>query len=307
MNVHKNATLTPRGRRLLVRWVTEDGVSVADASTRLGISRTTAYRWLRRAAVTADLGDRSSRPHRLARQHPRALRRRIVKRRHQRWSSLRIARTEALPVATVVTMLRRWGLNRLPPLRPKEPVVRYERQRAGELLHVDVKKLARITRGPGHRIHGDRTTRVAGAGWEYAHVAIDDASRLAYVELLPDETALTAAAFLCRALRWFGRRRITIERLLTDNAGIYRSRVHTAVTRAAQIRQLFTRPYRPCTNGKAERFIRTLLNEWAYARPYHTSTHRAQALPTYLLYYNSQRPHGGIGYLTPQQRLAHCR
>ena len=199
MNVHKNATLTPRGRAALVRLVTHQGLSVSAASARIGVSRTTVYRWLCRAT---EFGDRSSRPRRLARLHP-----------------------------------------------------------PGELLHVDVKKLARITRGPGHRIHGDRRTRVAGAGWEYAHVAIDDASRFAYVELLPDETAVTATGFLHRALRWYWRRRIRVERVMTDNAKAYHSHVHTAATRAAGVRQRFTRPYRPCTNGKAERFIRTLLTE----------------------------------------------
>jgi transposase InsO family protein len=304
VNVHKNATLTPRGRAALVYLVTHDGLSVTAASTRIGVSRTTVYRWLRRATA---FGDRSSRPRRLARLHPRAVRRRVVKHRARRWSSLRIARTEGLPVATVVTMLRRLGLNRLPPIQPAEPIVRYERAHAGELLHVDVKKLARIARGPGHRIHGDRRKRVEGAGWEYAHVAIDDASRLAYVELLPDETATTATAFLYRALRWYWRRRIRVARLMTDNAKVYHSHVHTAATRAAGIRQIFTRPYRPCTNGKAERFIRTLLTEWAYARAYHTSARRTAALAPYLSYYNTKRPHGGIGFITPQQRLAICR
>jgi transposase InsO family protein len=204
-------------------------------------------------------------------------------------------------------MLRRWGLNRLPSLRPPEPIVRYERVHAGELLHVDVKKLGRITRGAGHRIHGDRRRRVEGAGWEFVHVAIDDASRMAYVEVLADETAVSATAFLERAVRWFRRRRVTIQRVMTDNARAYRSHLHAAFTRAAGIRQLFTRPYRPCTNGKAERLIRTLLNEWAYGRSYHTSHRRTAALIPYLRYYNTQRPHGGIGFTTPQRRLAACR
>lgn len=182
MNVHKNASLTPRGRAALVRFVEVEGLSVLEVSQRLGLSRTTVYRWLRRAT---EFGDRSSRPRRLARQHPRAVRRRVEKHRQQRWSLLRIARAEGLPIPTVVTMLRRWGLNRLTPLTPREPIVRYERTRAGELLHVDVKKLARITRGPGHRIHGDRRTKVEGAGWEYLHIAIDDASRLAVLRAPP--------------------------------------------------------------------------------------------------------------------------
>lgn len=289
---------------MLVRLVIVEGLSAQAVGLRMGVSRTTVYRWVRRAA---ELEDRSSRPRRFARQHPRAVRHRVRKHRERRWSSLRIARVEGLPVATVVTMLRRWGLNRLPPLRSPEPIVRYERARAGELLHVDVKKLARITRGPGHRIHGDRRAKVEGAGWEYLHIAIDDASRLAYVELLPDETAVTAVAFLERALRWYRRRRIVIERLMTDNAKAYRSHLHTALTRAAGIRQIFTRPYRPCTNGKAERFIRTLLTEWAYARSYNSSARRTATLKPYLRYYNTQRPHGGIGFITPQRRLAACR
>lgn len=302
MNIHKNATLTPRGRARVVHRVRVQGVPVALVAAEAGVSRQTIYRWLARAAFE----DRSSRPTRLARQHTRAVRRRVQRLRARRWSSLRIARVEGLPIPTVVTMLRRFGLNRLPPVRPVEPIVRYEHATPGALLHLDVKKLARITRGPGHRIHGDRTTRVYGAGWEYVHIAIDDATRLAYAEVLPDETGATAAAFLARAVRWYQRRGITPQRLLTDNAKAYRSHVHTAVARALAIRQLYTRPYRPQTNGKAERFIRTLLTEWAYERAYASSARRTAALAPYLLYYNTARPHGGLAYQTPRQRLTAC-
>lgn len=300
--MHKNATLTPRGRGRLVRRVQAGEVSVSQAALEAGVSRTTVYRWLRRE----EFSDRSSRPRRLARLHPRAVRRRVERGRKRRWSSLRIARAEGLPVPTVVTMLRRWGLNRLPPVRPPEPVQRYERAHAGELLHIDVKKLARIVR-PGHRIHGNRHARAYGAGWEFVHIAIDDASRLAYAELLPDERADTATAFFARAIRWYRRRRIRIQELLTDNGNAYRSRQHRALCQAERIQARFTRPYRPQTNGKAERFIRTLLTEWAYARAYHNSARRKAALATYLHHYNAERPHGGIGFITPQQRMRACR
>ena len=201
-------------------------------------------------------------------------------------------------------MQRRLGLGRLPTLQPPQPVVRYERARPGELLHLDVKKLGRIGR-VGHRIHGDRTTRVRGIGWEFLHVALDDHTRLIYAELLPDERQDTAAAFLARAGAWFGALGIAVvERVMTDNGGCYRSHVFARAVQALGARHLRTRPYTPRTNGKAERVIQTLLREWAYVRPYRSSLARSLALRPYLTYYNTQRPHTALHFHPPLSRLA---
>lgn len=199
-----------------------------------------------------------------------------------------------LPIATVVRAQRRLGLARLPRLEPPHPILRYEWPRAGDLLHLDVKKLGKIGR-VGHRIHGDRTTRVRGIGWEYVHVAIDDCTRVPYAEVLTDETGATTRGFLHRALAFYRARGIRVRRLLADNWANYRSRV---------LRTAVTRPYTPRTNGKAERFIRTLLHEWAYAQPYRTSAHRSRVLPKYLYYFTTQRRHYGLHGHTPVERLA---
>jgi transposase InsO family protein len=304
VNTHKNARLTPAGRYAVVMRVLA-GAPVATVARGGGVSARTVWKWLARyrAAGVAGLADRSSRPHRLARRRPRYQHRQLLHRRQQRWSSLRIAQHYHLPVSTVVTALRRARLNRLPRLEPPRPVVRYEAPTPGALVHLDVKKLGRIGR-VGHRIHGDRTTRVRGIGWEYVHVAVDDCTRLAYAEVLPDEREHTAAAFLRRASTWFAARGITVVRLLTDNGSCYRSRVHRAAAEALGLAHTFTQPDRPQTNGKAERFIRTLLTEWAYAQAYRTSGWRTLALPRYLTYYNTQRRHSALGFTTPLQRLA---
>jgi transposase InsO family protein len=213
-----------------------------------------------------------------------------------------IAHRLRMPRSTVSRILRRHGQARLPPRVPPEPIVRYERARPGELVHVDVKKLVRIGR-PGHRVHGDRRTRVTGIGWEFVHICIDDATRLAYVEVLDDELGLTAAGFLRRAVAWFGRRGIRVERVLSDNGSCYRADVHRAAAAALGIKVKFTRAYRPQTNGKAERFIQTMLREWAYAATYQTSLHREQALRPWLRYYNLHRPHMALDGRTPILRL----
>jgi transposase InsO family protein len=269
------------------------------------VSARTVWKWLARyrREGRAGLADRSSRPHRLARRRPRYQHRQMLHRRQQRWSSLRIAQHYHLPVSTVVTALRRAQLNRLPRLEPPRPIVRYEAARPGELLHLDVKKLGRIGR-VGHRIHGDRTTRVRGIGWEYVHVAVDDCTRLVYAEVQGDEREHTAANFLRRAVAWFEAQGIRIVRLLTDNGSCYRSRVLRTLVDRLGLAHTFTQPYRPQTNGKAERFIRTLLTEWAYAQAYRTSGWRTLALPRYLTYYNTQRRHSALGFTTPAQRLA---
>jgi len=234
---------------------------------------------------------------------PRAQRRQIGRLRRQRRSSLSIAFELKLPISTVVTEQRRQGLARLPSLQPPAPVVRYQRERPGELRHLDTKKLGRIGR-VGHRIHGDRATRVKGIGWEILYAAIDDATRVAYSEVLSDELGTTAVAFLERARTWYAAQGIQIASIMTDNGSAYRSRVWRATLTAAGLRHLTTRPYTPRTNGKVERFIQTLLREWAYVRPYPRSWLRTRALRPYLRFYNLERPHTALGYRPPLARLA---
>jgi transposase InsO family protein len=305
VNTHKNARLTFARRVELVRRAARPGSNQSHLARRFGVSRQTVRKWRARYALLglAGLVDRSSRPHRSPRRLGRVRRRQVERRRRRRWSSLRIARDLHLPIATVVREQRRLGLNQLRRLDPPRPANRYEWPAAGDLLHLDIKKLVRIGR-VGHRIHGDRRTKVRGIGWEFVHVAIDDATRLGYVEVLGGEDQPTTSAFLARALRHFARRGIRIARLLTDNGSAYRSRAFAAQVDATSITHRFTRPYTPRTNGKAERFIRTLLAEWAYAQAYRTSLARTLALPHYLGYYNAARPHMGIHGLTPLQKLA---
>ena len=219
-----------------------------------------------------------------------------------RLTGAQIAHRLKLRRSTVARVLRRAGLARLRSLAPPEPVVRYEHQRPGDLLHLDVKKLGRFRR-PGHRIHGDRQRCSPDVGWEFVHIAIDDYSRVAYVEVLPNELGITTAAFLQRALAWFRRRGIRVRRILSDNGSPYVSKVFRADCAAQHVRHLRTRPYRPQTNGKAERFIQTLLREWAYVRPYPTSGRRRGALPGWLRHYNFHRPHGSLHGLPPISRL----
>lgn len=303
VNVHKNAKMTALGRVLAVKRVM-GGEALEMVARGVGMSGRRLREWVGRwQAGDQVLADRSSRPHRMPRRLPRAQRRQITRLRRQRRSSLSIAFELQLPISTVVTEQRRQGLARLPRLQPPAPVVRYQRERPGELLHIDVKKLVKIGR-VGHRIHGDRTTRVQGIGWEYVHAAIDDASRVAYGEVLPDERAVTAVAFLARAVEWYAARGIRIESVMTDNGSAYRSHVWRACLRTAGLRHLLTRPYTPRTNGKVERFIQTLLREWAYVRPYDRSWIRTRALRPYLRYYNLERPHTALGYRPPLARLA---
>jgi transposase InsO family protein len=223
--------------------------------------------------------------------------------RELRFTSPEIAETLGMPLSTVGAVLSRHGLGKLPRLAPQEPANSYERPRPGELIHIDVKKLGRIGR-PGHRVNDDRRTRSRGIGWEYVHVAVDDATRLAYVEVLDDEKGVTAAGFLRRAIAFFARFGIRAERVLTDNGSCYRAVVHALACRALGIRHLRTQPYRPRTNGKAERFIRTLIDGWAYGAVYRTSTERTTALAGWLDWYNRLRPHRSLGRKPPLTRLA---
>lgn len=304
MNIHKNARTTPQSRAEIVRRVVVQRQPARHVATAFGISERTVRKWLARARPAAPdaLADRSSRPHGSPEQTPAELRELIERLRRQRWTGAEIARALALSPATVARYLRRQGLARLRALAPAAPVVRYEYRRPGALVHVDIKKLGRIGR-IGHRITGDRRSRVRGIGWEFVHVAVDDATRLAYVEVRPDEQGVTCVRFLWRALAWFRRHGIRVRRLMTDNGSGYLAHVFTAACQGAQLHHLRTRPYTPRTNGKAERFIQTLLREWAYRRPYATSGARRAALAGWLHHYNWHRNHGSLQGRPPMSRL----
>jgi transposase InsO family protein len=304
MDVHQNARTTPRSRAEIVRRV-QAGQRPAVIAAAMGVSEPTVRKWVARyeAAGEAGLRDRSCRPRRSPAATPRLLVSYAERLRRQRWPSADIATVLDLSPSTVARYLRRRGLARLRQLEPTPPIRRYQWAHAGDLLHLDVKKLGRIGR-IGHRITGDRRARVRGIGWEFVHVAIDDASRLAYVEVLGDEGAVTTSKFLWRALAWFRRLGIRIRRVLTDNGNGYVSDRFARLCRSAGLRHRRTRPYTPRTNGKAERFIQTLLREWAYRRPYATSAQRRDALPAWLYYYNRHRGHGALHGRAPITALA---
>lgn len=308
MRLHPNAKTTPYTREQIVERVLRLGWAVSDAAQAAGVSERTVYRWMARfrAEGRAGLRDRDCRARRI-RRTPEGRAARIERlRRRQRLTGAEIAARVGMPRSTVAAVLKRRGLERLSRLDPRPPVVRYERDRPGELLHLDIKKLGRFRR-IGHRITGNRHRRHRRGGWEFVHVCIDDHSRLGYVEILADETAETAAGFLQRAVHWFRRRGIRTERILTDNGGCYVSQVFRAACRGLDVRHLRTKPYRPETNGKAERFIQTLLREWAYKRPYRTSNQRKRQLEPWLRYYNQQRPHGALAGRPPQSRIRRSR
>lgn len=306
MQIHGNAKLVPSTRLLLVRRVFEEHWKIVDVAAAMGISERTVYRWLARwRAGDRELLDRSSAPKRVPRRTPAAVEALIEQLRRLRLTSTRIAAELEMAVSTVGAVLKRLGLNRLSRLEPPEPPNRYERRRPGELIHLDVKKLGRFHR-PGHRVRGRAAKGVwAGppAGWECVHVAIDDYSRVAYVEILNDERGETCAGFLARAIAWFKQRAVRVERVLTDNGSGYRSHVFAQACAHHHVRALRTRPYRPRTNGKAERFIQTLQREWAYAVRYETSDHRTLALQPWIEYYNRRRPHGALSHKPPASRL----
>jgi transposase InsO family protein len=284
--------------------ILRQGWTAEEAAEAAGFSRRTAYKWLARyrSEGPGGLADRRSVAHRIPRRTSAARVERITALRHRRFTAWQIAQRLTMPLATVCAVLKRLGLGQLEALEPKPVARRYERQKPGELLHVDVKLLGRIGR-IGHRITGDRRGQVRGIGWEYVHVAVDDASRLAYVEVLADQKGLTAVGFFERARRWFGQRRIGIERVMTDNGSAYVSRRFRQACARLGIRHLRTRPYRPETNGKAERFIQTLIRGWAYRRPYRTSHQRTKALPKWLRYYNEVKPHRALGMISPLARI----
>jgi transposase InsO family protein len=306
VQLHANAKLVPSTRLLLVQRVLEGHWKINEVAAALGISERTVYRWLARwRAGDRELFDRSSAPKRVPRRTPRAVEALIEQLRRLRMTSTRIAAELEMAVSTVGAVLARLGLNRLSRLEPPEPPNRYERRRPGELIHVDIKKLGRFRR-PGHRVTGRAAPGAKGDqghGWDCVHVAIDDYSRVAYVEVLPDERATTCIAFLDRSLAWFAERAVRVERVMSDNGSGYKSHAFAAACTRHHIRHLRTRPYRPQTNGKAERFIQTLLREWAYAVRYETSHHRTLALGPWIDYYNHRRPHGALSHKPPATRL----
>ncbi len=303
---HANACLTPRGRAVLVQRIVS-GWPVSRAAWAAGISRQTGSKWWNRYRREGTIGlvDRRSVVRRQARAHPAELGERLCRlRRELRVGPHRLAWQTGLPRSTIYALLRRQGLGRLDRLEPRPPVVRYERVAPGELLHLDTKQLGRIGDGGGHRVLGRRAeTRChRGIGWNRVHVAVDDYSRIAYVEELADEAPATTAAFLERAVGFYAGQGITIERVLSDNGGCYRSRLFAATAARLGIGLRKTRPYRPQTNGKAERFIRTLLNEWAYATPFHDTQQRVASLPAFLAFYNRSRPHWSLNGQPPMSR-----
>ncbi len=302
MNSHSRARTTPLSREQLVERVQVLGWTVAQAADKASVSVRTGYKWLGRAKREGRRGlmDRTSVPERMPRMTDRDRTAVIVLMRHSRMSGPEIARAVKMPRSTVARVLKREGLGR--PRSSRAAVFRYQRQRPGELIHLDIKKLGRIVR-IGHRITGDPRDHTPGAGWEYVHVAIDDASRLLYAEVLADECGVTCAAFLRRAIAYYNRLGIVVKQLLTDNGTGYRSDVFRDACSRTKVQHLRTRPYRPCTNGKAERVIQTLLREWAYARPYRRSRERTLALKLWLTYYNRWRPHGSLAGKPPLSRL----
>ncbi len=308
MNLHGNSKTSPYIREQMVRRVLEQAEPAKETAEIFGVSVRTVYKWLRRYREfgVAGLQDRTSRPLRCPRQTPAAKVKRIEKLRRHGLTAWEISQRVSIPSSTVARWLRRRGMSRLRYLEPKPVVRRYERERPGELLHLDTKKLAKIVR-PGHRVHGDRSRTVDGAGWENAHVAVDDHSRVAFVEVLYNEGQHTCTQFLINAVEFFRQRGVTIERVMTDNGSGYRSKRFNRVCRQLGIRHLYTKPYTPQTNGKAERFIRTLKERWAYARCYRTSARRTRALRPWLNHYNHHRPHAGIGMNPPISRIRTSR
>jgi transposase InsO family protein len=309
MKLHGNARTCPRSRRLLVERVVEQRWAPAAAAEAAGVSARTAWKWVARFRAEGEAGlvDRSSRPHCSPGRTPPERVEAIATLRRLRFTAAEISQALRMPLSTVSAVLARIGLGKLSRLEPPEPANRYQRRHPGELVHVDVKKLARID-GAGHRAHGNRglqkrrrgTNRI---GYEYVHVCVDDATRLAYVEVLPDEKARTAVGFLRRARIWYRRHGVRIRRVMTDNGACYVSALHALACRRLGVKHLRTRPRRPRTNGKAERFIRTMLAGWAYGAIYATSRERTDGLDGWLYTYNHTRPHGSLGHQPPIRRL----
>ncbi len=306
-NHHQNARTTFHNRVLIVERVLKEGKRVKEVAQHLGISRRTVYKWLARykAGGEAALHNRSSRPRHSPRRLPVERVAVIAALRRRRMSSLEIAFSLSMSISTVTCELRRLGLNRLPRLEARPVVIRYEHEAPGEMIHLDTKKLGKIN-GVGHRIHGDRSRRSRGAGWEFLHVCVDDHTRLAYSEVLPDEKATTATCFLFRAAAWLKRHGVSVRRVMTDNGSCYVSRLFQAAVQSLGARHVRTRPYTPRTNGKAERFIQTSVKEWAYKQAYESSEERQEHLASWLSFYNNQRPHYALKGKTPASKLKTC-
>lgn len=306
MDIHKNARLTPHSRADLVRRVLVEGQTAKAVAAAFGICERTVRKWVARyqAEGKAGLVDRSSRPERFYRPTPPEMVERVAMLRRQRWTGCQIAVETGLSPATISRIVRRLGLNKLSALEPAEPVRRYQRERPGELIHIDIKKLGRFS-SVGHRITGDRTgqSRTRGIGWEFVHVCIDDRSRVAFSQILPDERKYSAVAFLKATVAYYASLGITVERVMTDNGSCYRSRAFAKACKTLGLRHIRTKPYTPRTNGKAERFIQTALREWAYAKAYLNSEQRAQELPSWLHRYNWHRPHASLKANTPISQL----
>ena len=305
MNIHKNARLTPRGREAAVKQVAS-GLTPKAVGLAVGVSPRTIRKWVMRFACegVAGLQDRSSRPHRLRNPTSQIVMKRIEFLRRQRRTGSQIAVEVGVSSATISRVLKRLGLNRLSALEPVQPPRRYERETPGEMIHIDIKKLGRFNR-IGHRITGDRTGQSAtrGIGWEFVHVAIDDATRIAFTRIMPDEKQESAVAFLGAALAYYQSLGIKVLRVMTDNGSCYKSLAFKAICQQRDIKHIRTKPYTPKTNGKAERFIQTVLREWAYAHAYQTSEQRAAELPVWLHRYNWHRPHGSLEAKPPISRL----
>jgi transposase InsO family protein len=305
VQIHGNARLLPRQRTLMCERVRHEHWSIADAADAFGVSTRTVDRWLARFDAGEPMTDRSSAPLTVPGRTPPDTEALIERLRRLRWTSTKIAAELGMATSTVCAVLKRLGLNRLSRLEPPEPPNRYCRRHPGELIHIDIKKLGMFDRPglPAHRRDGGyRANR--RAGWEYVHVAVDDTSRLAYVEILDNETGATCVGFLRRAVAWFASQGVTVQRVMTDNGTGYRSKVHAAAIAELEIKHLRTRPYRPRTNGKAERFIKTIQAEWAYAASYDSSWHRRRALLGWLEYYNCRRPHSALGHKPPASLTA---
>lgn len=310
MDSHKNARLTPKGREAMVLSVVNNGLTKAAAARRFNTSAKTVAKWVERFRKDGvdGLVDRSSRPHSSPNQTPLAACATVEALRRKRYTGKQIAVDLGLSAATVSRILQRLGLNRMSALEPSAPVHRYERERPGEMIHLDIKKLGRIV-GVGHRITGDRKgqsnlrARGEGPGWEFVHVAIDDASRIAFAKVMTSERKRSATAFLKAALAYYGSLGIKVERVMTDNGSCYKSVAFRRLCKRLGLKHIRTKPYTPKTNGKAERFIQTCLREWAYAQAYQHSRERTAQLPYWLHRYNWHRPHAGIGATTPLSRL----
>jgi transposase InsO family protein len=314
MNLHANARTCRNSRELLGRRVIEESWSYQRAARAAGVSTRTVAKWVARYRTGEPMSDRSSAPRRVPSRTPARTIDAIERLRRLRMTAAEIAEVLGMALSTVSRWLRRIGLGKRSRLEPPEPPNRYERSRPGELVHLDVKKLGRI-QVPGHRVTGNRRVHArrtevgtpgrkrGTAGWEFCHVCVDDATRLAYAEVLPDEKGQTAAGFLRRAAAWFASLGVKVEAVLSDNGSCYRSRAHAAACAELGLRHLFTRPYRPRTNGKAERFIQTLTDRWAYGAIYGTSAERTRALPGWLSHYNFRRRHGSLGHRPPGARL----